>query len=57
MWLRMAKVRGGARLQAENRFPTAQGHVDSPGICTRNGSRVMSGTSLSESLELQGPRP
>lgn len=67
MWLGMAKVRGGARTQAgkkknkktqkKNRFPIAQGHVDSSGICTPNGLRVTSVTSLSESPELQGPTP
>lgn len=56
----MAKVRGGARTKAgkkKNRFPIAQGHVDSSGICTLNGLKVTSVTSLSESPELQGPTP
>ena len=55
MWLRMAKVRGGARLLlAESRFPTARGHIDSPGICTRNGLRV---TDVRDITVWEPPRP
>lgn len=54
MWLRMAKVREGTRLLAESRFPTAQGHIDSPGICTRNGLRV---TDVRDTTEWEPPKP
>lgn len=59
MWLGTAKDRGGARLQAEHRFPTAQGHKDSSGIRTiRKGwmeGDIRDTTELTHLQWLQGP--